>query len=133
VQKTQNVFGYVLHLRIRGRNQKFPDSVGNEIYAYLSYYSLRSNINDYGGKTHYTDSQNSAETTPSGRELYHLQFLLQAASPETFWIHPRTFRTFLAAKPRSISSGAPRVMSHFVIQKMCVMAWGRVRNFSATL
>jgi hypothetical protein len=23
-------------------------------------------------------------TAPSGRELYHLQFLLQAASPETF-------------------------------------------------
>jgi hypothetical protein len=29
-------------------------------------------------------SQNSDTTAPSGRELYHLQFLLQAASPETF-------------------------------------------------
>jgi hypothetical protein len=28
--------------------------------------------------------QNSGTTASSGRELYHLQFLLQAASPETF-------------------------------------------------
>jgi hypothetical protein len=28
--------------------------------------------------------KNSATTAPSGRELYHLQFWLQAASPETF-------------------------------------------------
>jgi hypothetical protein len=38
----------------------------------------------YGGKTHYTDSQNSDITTPSGRELYHLQFSRHVASPETF-------------------------------------------------
>jgi hypothetical protein len=56
----------------------------NEIYAYLWYYSLRSNTKGYGGKTHYADSQNSDTTAPSGRELYHLQFSLQAASPETF-------------------------------------------------
>jgi hypothetical protein len=31
-----------------------------------------------------TDSQNSETTEPSGRELYNLQFSLQAASPETF-------------------------------------------------
>jgi hypothetical protein len=37
-----------------------------------------------GGKTHYADSQNNDITLPSGRELYHLQFSLQAASPETF-------------------------------------------------
>jgi hypothetical protein len=35
-------------------------------------------------KTHYTDSQNSGTTASSGRELYHLKFSLQAASPETF-------------------------------------------------
>jgi hypothetical protein len=29
-------------------------------------------------------SQNSDTTAPSGTELYHLQFSLQAASPETF-------------------------------------------------
>jgi hypothetical protein len=31
-----------------------------------------------------TDSQNSDKTAASGRELYHLQFSLQAASPEIF-------------------------------------------------
>jgi hypothetical protein len=31
-----------------------------------------------------SDSQNSDSTAPSGRELYHLQFSPQAASPETF-------------------------------------------------
>jgi hypothetical protein len=45
---------------------------------------LRSNTKDRGGKTHLTDSQNSDTTAPSGRELYHLQFSLQAVSPETF-------------------------------------------------
>jgi hypothetical protein len=45
---------------------------------------LRSNANGYGGKTHYTDSQDSDTTARSGREPYHLQFSLQAASPETF-------------------------------------------------
>jgi hypothetical protein len=58
--------------------------VDNEIYAYLWYYSLRSNTKDYDGKTHQTDSQNSDTTAPRVRELYHLQFWLQAASPETF-------------------------------------------------
>jgi hypothetical protein len=38
----------------------------------------------YGGKTHKTDSQNSGTTASSGRDLYYLQFTLQAASPETF-------------------------------------------------
>jgi hypothetical protein len=47
-------------------------------------HSLRSNIKDHGVKTHYTYSQNSDTTAPRGRELYHLQFSLQAASPETF-------------------------------------------------
>jgi hypothetical protein len=45
---------------------------------------MRSITEGYGGKTHYTASQNSNTTPPSGRELYHLQFSLQAASPETF-------------------------------------------------
>jgi hypothetical protein len=38
----------------------------------------------YGDKTRWTDSQNSHTTASSGRELYYLQFSLQAASPETF-------------------------------------------------
>jgi hypothetical protein len=69
---------------IRRCIQTFPDWVGNEMYSYLWYYSLRSNIKGYGHKTHYIDSQNRDTTAPSGRELYHLQFSLQAASPETF-------------------------------------------------
>jgi hypothetical protein len=63
--------------------QKFPDWAGNEINN-NNKHSLRSNTKGYGGKTHYTDSQNSDTTAPSGRELYYLQFSLQAASPETF-------------------------------------------------
>jgi hypothetical protein len=47
-------------------------------------HSLRSNTRGYGGKTHYTDSQNRDTTASSGRELYHLQFSLQADNPETF-------------------------------------------------
>jgi len=45
---------------------------------------LRSISKGFGGKTHYTYSQNSDTTAPSGRELYYSQFLLQAASTETF-------------------------------------------------
>jgi hypothetical protein len=45
---------------------------------------LRSNTKGYGGKIRYTESQNSDKTAPSGRELYRIQFSLQAASPETF-------------------------------------------------
>jgi hypothetical protein len=68
---------------VRGCIQKFPDWVANEIRAYICYYSLRSNTNGYGNKIHYTDSHNSDKTAASGRELYHLQFSLQDASPET--------------------------------------------------
>jgi hypothetical protein len=46
-------------------------------------HSLRGNTEGYSGKTHQTDSQNSDTTVPSGREMYHLQFSLQAGSPET--------------------------------------------------
>jgi hypothetical protein len=69
---------------IRGCIQKFPDWLDNEIYDNINKHSLRSNANGYGSKTHYTDSQNSDITAPIGIELYHLQFSLQAASPETF-------------------------------------------------
>jgi hypothetical protein len=47
-------------------------------------HSVRSNAKGYCGKTHYTGSKNSNTTASSGRELYHLQFWLQVASPETF-------------------------------------------------
>jgi hypothetical protein len=55
----------------------------NEIYAYNNKHSLRSNTKGYGSKSHSTDSQNSNTTAPSGRDLYHLQFSVHAASPET--------------------------------------------------
>jgi len=56
----------------------------NEIYAYNNKHSFRSNTKNYGTKTHYTNSHNNTITTPSGTELYYLQFWLQAASPEMF-------------------------------------------------
>jgi hypothetical protein len=65
----------------------FPEVSGlshNEINNNNNKHSLRSNTKAYGGKTHYTNSQNSDTIASSGRELYHLQFSLQAASPETF-------------------------------------------------
>jgi hypothetical protein len=67
-----------------GVSKKFPDWVDNETNNNNNKHSLRSNTKCYGGKTHYTDSQNSDTTASSGRELYHLQFSLQVASPETF-------------------------------------------------
>jgi hypothetical protein len=69
---------------IWGCTKRCPDWFDNEIYAYNNKHLLRSNTNDYDAKTYYIDSQNSYTTAPSGRELYHLQFSLQAASPETF-------------------------------------------------
>jgi hypothetical protein len=72
-----------LSSHLRGCIQTFPDWVDNEINN-NNKYSLRNNTKSYGGKTHWTDSQNSDTTAPSGRELYHLEFSLQAASPETF-------------------------------------------------
>jgi hypothetical protein len=45
---------------------------------------MRSIIKGYDGKTEYTDSQNSDTTALSSRELYHLHFSLQVASPEAF-------------------------------------------------
>jgi hypothetical protein len=66
---------------IRGCIQKFPDWANNEINN-NNKHSLRNNTKGYGGKTNYTDPQNSGTTAPSGTELYHLQFSLQAASPK---------------------------------------------------
>jgi len=47
-------------------------------------HSLRNNTKGNGGKPHYTDSQNNDTTAPNSRELYRLQFSLQATSPETY-------------------------------------------------
>jgi hypothetical protein len=80
-------------LGVRRCIRRFPDWVDNEIYAYNNKHSLRSNTKGYGGKTEYTDSQNSDTNTPNGSELYHLQFSLQADSPETFGYNPRMYRS----------------------------------------
>jgi hypothetical protein len=69
---------------IRACIQKCPDWVDNEINNNKNKHSLRSNTKDDGSKTHWSDSQNNDTTAPSGRELYHLQFSLHVASPETF-------------------------------------------------
>jgi hypothetical protein len=81
-QRTQ-LCANIFSKNIRECTQKFPDWVDNEIYAHNNKHALRSNTEGYGGKTHYTDSQNDDSTAPSVRELYHLQFSLQAASPVT--------------------------------------------------
>jgi len=64
-----------------GVSKSFQDLGDNEIN---NRHSLRRNTKGYGGKTHKADSQNSDTTAHSCRELYHLQFSLQAVSPETF-------------------------------------------------
>jgi hypothetical protein len=73
------VRNYLHTISLQGYIQKLPDWVDKEIYAYNNKHSLRSNTKGYGGKTHYTDSQNSDTTARSGRELYHLRFSLHAA------------------------------------------------------
>jgi hypothetical protein len=59
----------------------FSDWVSNEMNNNKH---SRSKTKGYGDKTHKTDSQNSDTNAPSGRELYHSQFSLQKACPETF-------------------------------------------------
>jgi len=70
-----------------GYIQKFPESItewnNNNNNNNNNKHSLRSNTKYYNRKIHWTDSQNSDTTAPSGRELNHLQFSLQATSPET--------------------------------------------------
>jgi hypothetical protein len=58
-------------MNIRGCILKFPDWVDNEINNNNNNKHSRSNTKNYGGKTHYTDPQNSDTTAPSGRDLYH--------------------------------------------------------------
>jgi hypothetical protein len=62
--------------------QKFPDWVDNEINN--NKHSLRSSTKGFGGKTHWTDSQNRDTTARSGIELYHLEFSFLAVSPKPF-------------------------------------------------
>jgi hypothetical protein len=54
---------------VRGYIQKFPDWIDNEINNNNNnnIHLFRCNTKGCGGKTHYTDSQNSNTTTFSGR------------------------------------------------------------------
>jgi hypothetical protein len=66
-----------------------PKPIGRAAEKSIMKYTLTINTHEkqHKGlwrKTHYTDSQNCDTTAPSGRELYHLQFSRQAASPDTF-------------------------------------------------
>jgi hypothetical protein len=63
---------------------KVPELSFNEIKNNNNKHSLKNKTKRYGHRTHKTDSQNSYTTVPCGRELHHLQFSLQAASPGTF-------------------------------------------------
>jgi hypothetical protein len=66
-----------LYPKVSGLN---PNKINNS----NSKHSLEYNTKGYGGKTRQTDSQNSDTASLGGRELYHLQFSLQGAGPETF-------------------------------------------------
>jgi hypothetical protein len=81
-------------------------------------HSLRSNTKAYGGKTHKTDSRNNDTTASSGKELYHLQFSLQTASPETFGY------TFVCLPEN--------VMLHNDIQRVPLLQLANFLDFSCT-
>jgi hypothetical protein len=71
------------------------------------------NTKAYGGKTRKADSQNSDATAPSGRELYHLQFSLHAASPETFgytlvWLLLYFSKVYLPYLPSTVHFKVPQ-------------------------
>jgi hypothetical protein len=53
-------------------------------------------------------THNSDTTAPSGRELYHLQFSLQAANPETFGYTVIEFAVFWIVMPCSVVVGYQR-------------------------
>jgi hypothetical protein len=82
-----------------------------ELFYNNNKHSLRSNTKGYGGKTHWTESQNSDTIPSNGRELYHLQFSLKATSPETFGYTPYN-PAFVNAK--SHNSGEP--YHHILVQ-----------------
>jgi hypothetical protein len=78
---------------------------------------LRSNPKGYGDKTQQTGSQNSDTTAPSGRELYHLQFLLQVASPETLGytlIQEHGFKNISTQEGGSDDTGENYTTSSFI-------------------
>jgi len=74
----------------------------------------------YVGKIHQTDSQNSNTTTYSGRQLYHLQFSLQSASPETFG-----YLFVFAPKTEEVTGGWRRLVTE-ELHSSVVRWWNQV-------
>jgi hypothetical protein len=100
-------------------NQKFPDWVDNEINK-KNKHSLRSNTKGYGDTTHCTDS------ATSGRELYHLQFSLQEASPETSGytlVYPASYSVGKATRGVKLTTHfllVPRLKMHGAIHRLLI-------------
>jgi len=77
---------------------------------------LRSSTKGYGGKNHYTASKNSDINAHSGRKMYNSQFLLQAASPETFGytlVYISIFFIFLNLPTSEVQERCARTLSLF--------------------
>jgi hypothetical protein len=72
-------------------------------------HSFGSNINGYGGKTHYTDSQNSDTTAPNGRAV-PFAVLTPGGQSGNYWIHPRIAPSVLdfGIRWRWVGSFTPR-------------------------
>jgi hypothetical protein len=87
--------------------QKFPDWVDNEMYACNNKHSLRSNTEGYGGKTHYTDSQNNNTTAL-------LLFISLSTQSGNFWIYPRMFRQFCSKQSLALSFSCGRREEWFI-------------------
>jgi hypothetical protein len=128
--KNKNKHPKAQHLR--GCIQKFPDWVDKEIKI-NNKHSLRSNTRGYGGKTHYTDSQNSDTNAFSGKELYHLHFSRQAANPETSGytlVHNPSTMVFKCRVNSRYKIGRHRhKLPYFVFVLKSIQNWNRVNCF----
>jgi hypothetical protein len=113
-------------LYIRGCIQKFPDWVDNEINNTVN--PRWEATQGYGGKTHYTDLQNSDTTATSGRNLYHLQFLLQAASPETFGYILVFYRYVSSPKKTSLHLNAVKFLFSITSVVLNFEIWIKIQN-----
>jgi hypothetical protein len=71
-------------MEVRECIQKFPDWVGKEIYIYLGITRWEATQRVMTAKRTRLTHKIAIINAPSGREQYHLQFSLQAVSPETF-------------------------------------------------
>jgi hypothetical protein len=70
--------------KVRGRIQKFPDRVIMKYTLTTINTCWEATQRVTAAKLTRLTHKSSDTTAPNGRELYHLQFSLQAVSPETF-------------------------------------------------